>query len=386
MRFVACLLMVVAFALSGCGGGGNDNAPPKETDDPGAAAFATLVERTETALEAYWEEALPTVTDRPWRAPRPLVIYTDEDTPTGSRCIADGEPRWRHNSFYCAPDGRMYLNRDWLSSLGTAFGDPDTGVVVLHAHEFGHHLQAVAAWNPRLGIGQELGADCYAGMFLAAKSDGNTSLDTPVDTRTALETMRSIADTEFSDDRWFARGAHGGPIERAAALATGFISEDAALCAGYEKTDRIVPVTVNGYQFRPPAAADVRKTGAGYSLTTATRPQFTLELSGANGLTGQSAVEYLSGHRDGYFRGSRVSYVGDVEDFDLAMEGYAAAVQRYEQELNGKTLHGALVLVTHSDGTALVLDAYADGPAPEDDDDWNELGDYVFSALWGVSG
>jgi uncharacterized protein len=407
----ACLIaLALALVCAGCGdddsggngggGGGNssdgggsgDSGGGGDTSGGGVPAdFSALVKDTETALEDYWAGALGSFSGGSFTAPARVEAYTEDNPPRGSACLKPSSPEWEGNSFYCPPDEALYLDADFLPELGAEFDTPETATVLVHAHEFGHHLQALDAAEPALDVGNELQADCYAGVFMSAVESGAASLDVgELYPAAALNTMRDLADSNWEQTSWFEPGAHGGPVERAQAMATGYLTEDAQFCAGYESTGPIEPVTVgpqgSEYTFRPPPAAKLEELERGYRMTIGSQADSYMDIGHWNSLEG-AATEAISQVAPTHFGDSQYEYVGDVEDFDVGIEGFDIANVRYQQVLDGDTFHGALVLVTRSDGTGLLLDAYRPGPAPGADDHaaWLSVGNYAFSSLWGIT-
>jgi len=101
---------------------------------------------------------------------------------------------------YCAADGALYIN-----SRAT----PDVAMAFTLAHEVGHHIQAMlSGLGPEPSFGEELQADCFAGVW--ARHGGGAS---------RLLTPESLAETpEIAD---------GG---RVAAFARGYENGDAMVC------------------------------------------------------------------------------------------------------------------------------------------------------------
>ncbi len=138
----------------------------------------------------------------------------------------------------------------------------------------------------------------------------------------------------------------------------------------------------------PPAAVVEQLASGSLRVTTSTEPEFTIDISAPEGVAGASAIEMLSSFVPTYFTESEVTYLIGVESFDVMPGGLEAASVLYDQAAEGFNADGALILVTRRDGTALLLDIYYDGPAPSadiSDPIWHDLGDFAFSALWGVS-
>jgi hypothetical protein len=199
----------------------------------------------------------------------------------------------------------------------------------------------------------------------------------------SLQTLAAIADDP--DFMWSDPKAHGGPEERRAAMARGYISGDPTFCRAYEETGPILVQQVGAYSLRLPPAATVQTLNNGaLRVTTSTEPEFTTDLTAVANLEGSDTAAALTAYLPTYFAGSGYSLVGSVEPFEALPGDLLAATQRYQQTLESGPVHGALLLVTRGAGPAMVIDVYENGPAPADDQDWQRLGDFAFSALWGI--
>ena len=311
-------------------------------------------------------------------------FYTEADLPTGSKCHPES---WLNNSFYCPADEHIYLDLDYAELLATRFGDG--GVVWLAAHEYGHRMHNEINSKPVLPVGEELGADCAAGVFVDALSKGSYPV-TLADDAVAkmLDAVRAYADKTWTSESWNLPRVHGGPPERASAFATGYITGDNGFCAPYATmTEGITTLTLGQYKFRPPPAMD-HKLNAAKTAFLLTYPNQALRLDVSDQRTNMApTANGILSDIDWYFRASQstVHYVGAVEDF-APIGKYLTANRRYAQTYaNGDVVHGVLVAVTLGDGTAVLLDAYLPGPAPATDADWQSLGDFVFSALYGIT-
>ncbi len=360
--------------------------------DPGAEPFAPdtsteqLVTQTQSALESYWAGQLPTFSSAPFEAPRRIVFYDDEHEPVVEGCTLEPGD-WKGNSFYCPGDGMLYLNPDLFAALADQLATPALGGVVIHAHEFGHHLAEVdEARFVTPTIGGELQSDCYAGVFLSAVQDGDVAVPALGDFGLfdAMQTIRRLGTEGVDWDdhlNWFAEGAHGGAAERAYAMALGAISKDPRLCQAYELTAPIDTISVGAFRFTPPPATIDAVFGQVHLMRSQAFPGLMLKVSPMQVRPGAAgpALEQLIPL---YFGGVPAQRIGAVEDF-VTMDGLASASQRYQQDPPAGPRHGVLVMATRGTGTSIVLDFSAAGPSPADDG-WEQLGDAAFASLWGV--
>ncbi|HUR33331.1 MAG TPA: neutral zinc metallopeptidase, partial [Vicinamibacterales bacterium] len=85
--------------------------------------------------------------------------------------------------FYCPGDHQVYLDLSFFKELSDRFGAPgDFAQAYVVAHEFGHHVQNLLGTSDRVrggsmgensaSVALELQADCYAGIWGHAASQG----------------------------------------------------------------------------------------------------------------------------------------------------------------------------------------------------------------------
>lgn len=371
--------MVLGCLLTACADFGSEPFAPD-------AATESLVTQTQAALETYWAGQLPAFSSAPFEAPKRIVFYDDEHEPVVEGCtLAPGE--WQGNSFYCPGDGVLYLNPDLFAALAEQLANPALGGVVIHAHEFGHHLAEVdGASFVTPTIGGELQADCYAGVFLSAVQDGDVAVPALGDFALfdAMRTIRRLGtDGVDWDDHlnWFAEGAHGGAAERAYAMALGAISKNPRLCQAYELTAPIDTINVGAFRFTPPPATTDAVFGQVHLMRSQAFPGVTLKVSPMLVRPGEAGPA-LAQLVPQYFGRVPVQRIGAVEDF-VKLDGLSSASQRYQHSTAAGPTHGVLVLATRGTGTSIVLDFSAAGPSPAEEG-WDDLGDAAFASLWGV--
>lgn len=180
---------------------GHRDVPPLDPDE-------NLVEVTSTALDRgddFWLSQ-----DRAgWRSPHVVLIPTaGESTPCG---IADESS----GPFYCPPNERIYVDIRFLRAI---HGDLARAYVT--AHELGHHVQKLRReLGGRASVDVELGADCYAGEWMASEqSHGHLASG---DVAAALDEAAAVGDDRLcpgcSPESW----SHGSSAERVAAVRRG---------------------------------------------------------------------------------------------------------------------------------------------------------------------
>lgn len=181
--------------------------------------------------------------------PPTLVLFTHA---TQSAC---GVGQSAMGPFYCPTDQKVYLDLSFFGDLETRFGAPgDFAQAYVVAHEVGHHVQTITGLSSKvtnarqrarsereanqLSVGQELQADCYAGVWghYAARRD----LLEPGDAEEGLNAAAAIGDdrlqrrsqgnvvpesfTHGSSEermRWLRRGMDSGRMEACDTFAPG---------------------------------------------------------------------------------------------------------------------------------------------------------------------
>lgn len=119
---------------------------------------------------------------------------------------------WRAG--YCASNQTVFWDRSAMREVRERFGDP--GVMVVIAHEVGHHIapQFGVEYIPDAYLPAELAADCLAGVFAGSQ---NMSAEQVAQAHAALEDIGEKKNpNRDSLDR------HGTADERVAAWQEGF--------------------------------------------------------------------------------------------------------------------------------------------------------------------
>ncbi len=226
------------FSLLGTNGG----APA-----PGATATTGEVRTTpEEERMVDFVDAVAGDTQQVWQQllgsryqPTRVVLFRDA---VQSGC---GAAQSAVGPFYCPADSRVYLDLSFFAELDRQFGAPgDFAQAYVIAHEFGHHIQNILGANERVGgdrmgansaaVALELQADCYAGVWGHAASQGGrferggVELE-PGDAEEALRAAAAIGDDRLQREstgrvqperfthgtsaqrmEWFQRGMRSG--------------------------------------------------------------------------------------------------------------------------------------------------------------------------------
>ena len=153
--------------------------------------------------------------------------------------------------FYCPGDHKVYLDLGFFDELDQRFGAPgDFAQAYVIAHEFGHHVQNLVGTTGRverdqragahsMSVALELQADCYAGVWGHAASQGGrmragrVELE-PGDADEALRAAAAIGDDrlqKMSSGRIQPeRFTHGTSAQRMEWFRRGLESGDPARC------------------------------------------------------------------------------------------------------------------------------------------------------------
>ena len=98
------------------------------------------------------------------------------------------------------------------------------------AHEWGHHIQALAG-SPDISKSAELQADCYGGMYLRSLADAGVLGDR--DVTDSLAVTYSIGDAPADQGAWTDPDVHGAPNERRQAEGIGYSTASGDYCVAY---------------------------------------------------------------------------------------------------------------------------------------------------------
>lgn len=176
--------------------------------------YQATLEQVLGSLEQYWSQALPAAFDVPYSSPSRYVYYRPEEEP-GPRC--GGETAPPKNAFYC-PAGDFLAWDETGLMIPYYVQSGDFAAAFVLAHEFGHAMQQRLPERERLGVLNELQADCFAGAWASAVQDQGLLEAGDLDEATlAVFTARDVPGTPFTDPR-----AHGSGFERTRAFADGY--------------------------------------------------------------------------------------------------------------------------------------------------------------------
>jgi predicted metalloprotease len=230
--------------LSLLSGGGSiespaaDNSPVAST--PQEERRVDFVDAVAGDTQSAWTEILGARYQ-----PTRVVLFRDAiQSACGSAEAATGP-------FYCPGDRKVYLDLGFFDELDQRFGAPgDFAQAYVIAHEFGHHVQNLLGTTARVegdrragansaSVALELQADCYAGVWGHAASQGGrvragrVELE-PGDADEALRAASAIGDDrlqKMSAGRVQPeRFTHGTSAQRMEWFRRGMDSGDPARC------------------------------------------------------------------------------------------------------------------------------------------------------------
>lgn len=176
-----------------------------------------------------------------YRDPR-LVLFTGA-TPT-----ACGTGQAAMGPFYCPADEKVYIDLGFYQTMKTQLGAPgDFAQAYVIAHEVGHHVQNLLGISEKvhaqrqrvsekagnaLSVGQELQADCFAGVWAYHAQEARQILESG-DLEEALNAAAQIGDDTLQRSagravvpdsfthgsgkqrvRWFREGFESGDVRR----------------------------------------------------------------------------------------------------------------------------------------------------------------------------
>ena len=178
--------------------------------------YQATLEQVLGSLEEYWAQALPEAFGVPYSSPSRYVYYRPEDEP-GPSCAGEQAPP--QNAFYC-PAGDFLAWDETGLMIPYYVQSGDFAAAFVLAHEFGHAMQQRLPERERLGVLNELQADCFAGAWAGAMQERGLLEAGDLDEATlAVFTARDVPGTPFTDPR-----AHGSGFERTRAFADGYES------------------------------------------------------------------------------------------------------------------------------------------------------------------
>jgi len=230
--------------------GEDSSSVPTQSAPPGSSApgardetkefIARVLGDTEDTWSTIFKEM-----GHEYRPPKLVLFRGAVDSACGLASSAVGP-------FYCASDGRVYLDRSFLEDLSKRFGAPgEFARAYVIAHEVGHHVQnqlgimekvaqrrggTSEARSHALSVLVELQADCFAGVW--GHSAKRRNLLDPGDVEAGLAAAAAIGDDRLQQQ---SRGrvapesfTHGSSAQRVRWFRAGLDSGDVSQCNTFE--------------------------------------------------------------------------------------------------------------------------------------------------------
>lgn len=149
LKVIAPLLVVAALATATAGPATAMNPPQTTT----AGVINLLGGTSSWSIRNFWTATLPT-----WgyRYSTPKLAYYTAPRYCGNSYLALG------NSFWCATDWTIYLDKSWNQGIINTYGDFGSGGIL--AHEWGHAIDTMTGRTYKSYL-DEYHADCYAGLY-----------------------------------------------------------------------------------------------------------------------------------------------------------------------------------------------------------------------------
>lgn len=185
-----------------------------------APTLHTFVDFVVGDLNSYW--GIPAPDGKPYVRANQQWITSSQSFMCGGRAATTDV------AAYCSSSATIYLSLPYFQQLWMAAND--MAIVIIIAHEFGHHFQRSINLETRhfpAPKDKELQADCLAGNYLR-NSDGLY----PVQGDGVHQVARALYEAgDSSGVHWFDPHAHGSGDERVRALVRGFLL--GTTCAEY---------------------------------------------------------------------------------------------------------------------------------------------------------
>jgi len=239
MRHFLAIVVLLGVLVAACG----DDAPPSVTTTPAGTPVATTTAASGSNCEAtddvcFTRDQMQAAYDRTIGFVTPYIAaqYRSPPRVAGYIYIQSGQvansacgPLASDSFLYCGGDAKIYLGQDAMWRLYSERSGGDAGLALALAHEYGHHLQAVAgvpaAQTDREKIPRENQADCVAGAWMKwAREQGYMRPGEAAEIAATLKTIASIVGEKRD---------HGTLEERSEAVSLGLGGKGLYACNDY---------------------------------------------------------------------------------------------------------------------------------------------------------
>jgi len=329
-------------------------------------------------LDTFWkEEFLKVATkNQKYTSPKRFTYYKPEGAHT--KCSDQATP-----SLYCTPAAYLYSSEVTINEpfLRKIHSEGDFGAMIILAHEWGHHIQNLLGCNvntddqTRFTIQDELGADCFAGVWTYYEDEVLHQLEDG-DIQEAYKTVFSAGDEELDD--WQDPDAHGWSQQRVLAYRLGWEYGSAEVCLDWFKYDGQPRLDLGTFYLAvtPPDQAYELKNNLGWRIESGD----IVALAGKREkLSSQPAEkQYNDAAKD--LLGSSARMLDPVKINTNPDQGssnpaevgkFTRYAMTYEQTMDGTTYHGVFYLGVRSGGTGIALDVFDKGKA--DGANWKKV-------------
>ena len=201
------LSLIFGTDLTQLGGAGAGTAVESQGDvpvqeSPEEARMVEFVSFVLDSAQSHWARVLPQATGQQYRDAQLVLFRNVVQSGCGTAQSAMGP-------FYCPLDEKLYIDLGFYDDLQRRFGAPgDFAQAYVLAHEIGHHVQHVLGIDSQVRQAQqgnpgqanqfsvllELQADCLAGVWGHAASQGTTPILEPGDVEEGLNAAAAIGD------------------------------------------------------------------------------------------------------------------------------------------------------------------------------------------------
>jgi hypothetical protein len=321
-------------------------------------------------LNEYWNRSLVHYTLGRVDYYLPVAVEAYEpDSPPPSACVGNVV----NNAYQCPADGKIGYDKNLLRSIYSEVGD--AAVMLVLAHEWGHHIQWLADRGPSIldplrsaaqddfqaDVQDELQADCFAGLFFDDLEDRGLL---PAEEYSEIGRQTFLnGDANYQASSWFAANVHGPPSWRVRAVADGILG-NYSYCEDYAAWDGEFPIPLGAYAWVSAPGSEIVEQSTGRLVVQSHNATAILEeLPGLrNDLT---AYEQLGSVVQDWFTGFDVTLNYEPSEVPAATTfGGTVAIQPYELvDSSGNQSHGILLLHVGSTGGGAVVSAFMNGAA-----------------------
>ena len=220
----------------------DDLGPISEMSTAEAVEAATGVSGSPFSLPVFWSEGFDGRRATEYRDPAVLASVPDSGM-TEESCGISADAL-SVDAQYCPANESILYDASFLEQMGDRFGA--SAVVGILAHEWGHHLQALAI-RPGFGLRAELQADCLAGVYLGHLADeSQLDMSSVLDSLAAPAVPGDDVLSAATAGGWSDPSVHGAPPQRRLALGAGYSTGDPAYCEAYGLWSARPPVYLQG--------------------------------------------------------------------------------------------------------------------------------------------